>query len=99
MRSLSRIECFTVGCNNEASVTINGDHVCTHCASKDLPSYLHKFLPVPGCNNDNTDLIKALRLAMHVADNERQLDEDQLKLLADHIAALEAAQTDYIPFS
>lgn len=36
MRTLSRIECFNVGCTNEASVTINGDHVCTQCAQADL---------------------------------------------------------------
>ena len=52
MRTLSRIECFNVGCTNEASVTINGDHVCTQCANKDLPNYLHKFLPVPGIPED-----------------------------------------------
>lgn len=45
MRSLSRIECFNAGCNREASVTINGDHVCTQCAKADLPDDMHKFLP------------------------------------------------------
>lgn len=45
MRSLSRIQCFSVGCVNEASVTINGDHVCTQCAKADLPNDMHKFLP------------------------------------------------------
>lgn len=36
MRQLSRIECFAVGCNNEASVSINGDHMCIYCARADL---------------------------------------------------------------
>ena len=44
MRSLSRIECFNVGCTNEASVTINGDHVCIQCARADLPNEMNKFL-------------------------------------------------------
>lgn len=37
MRSLSRIECTAVGCTNEASVQINDDMLCAHCAHADLP--------------------------------------------------------------
>lgn len=31
MRSLSRIECFNVGCTNEAAEKVNGDLLCTQC--------------------------------------------------------------------
>lgn len=137
MRSLSRIECFTAGCSNDASVTINGDHVCIKCARADLPTDMHKFLPAVqpqanqmcGCGQvaaddiryggmcascyqidceaehaaqvhvvDNADLIKALRASMQIAVSCSTISDEQAKLVADHIAELEAEQLGYIPF-
>lgn len=57
MRSLSRIQCFTVGCTNEASVTINGDHVCTQCARADLPADMHKFLNLESHEQSLEDIL------------------------------------------
>lgn len=38
MRSVSKIECTATGCKNEASVKINDDLLCMHCAKDEIPS-------------------------------------------------------------
>lgn len=52
MRSLSRIECFTVGCTNEASTTINGEHVCTQCAELAHADQYELWDADPNCVHD-----------------------------------------------
>lgn len=38
MRTLSHIECFVVGCSNQAAVQVNGDYMCLQCAKHEIPA-------------------------------------------------------------
>ncbi|AXC36474.1 hypothetical protein HOT57_gp30 [Pseudomonas phage phCDa] len=38
MRTLSRIECFAVGCSNEAAVKVNDDLLCYQCSKHEVPT-------------------------------------------------------------